>query len=244
MKVRRIASINKSTDVWFSTKAITNILSLRDVKRHYHVTYDSYDEAFIVWREKKGLPNIMFKEHSRGLHYYDPKKKAFSFVVTVEENMKPFSKRQIIAADKARTLLAGLGFPSEADYKWILRSNQVQECPVTTEDAMVASKIWGPDVPSLKGKTTRRTPPTVRTDIVEIPIEIRQLHRVVTLSIDVFFVNKIPFFITLSQKLMFTTVTHLENRKALTIFKSLKSIFYYYLQKEFHVLTINSDNDF
>ena len=38
MKVGRIASINKSTDVWFSTKAIANILSLRDVKRHYHVT--------------------------------------------------------------------------------------------------------------------------------------------------------------------------------------------------------------
>jgi len=166
------------------------------------------------------------------------------FVVTVEENMKPFSKRQIVAADKARTLLAGLGFPSEADYKWILRLNQVQECPVTTEDAMVASKIWGPDVPSLKGKTTHRTPPTVRTDIVEIPIEICQLHWIVTLSIDVFFVNKIPFFITLSQKLMFTTVTHLENRKAPTIFKSLKSIFYYYLQKGFHVLTINGDNDF
>jgi len=68
MKVGKIASINKSTDVWFSTKAITNILSLRDVKRHYHVTYDSYNEAFIVWREKKGLPNIVFREHSSGLH--------------------------------------------------------------------------------------------------------------------------------------------------------------------------------
>ena len=79
---------------------------------------------------------------------------------------------------------------------------------------------------------------------MEIPIEIRQLHRIVTLSIDVFFVNKIPFFITLSQKLMFTTVTHLENLKAPTIFKSLKSIFYYYLQKGFHVLTINGNNDF
>jgi hypothetical protein len=43
---------------------------------------------------------------------------------------------------------------------------------------------------------------------------------------------------------MFTTVTHLENCKAPTIFKSLKSIFYYYLQKGFHVLTINGDNDF
>jgi hypothetical protein len=69
MQVGKIASINKSTDVWFSLKAITNILSLHDVKRHYHVAYNSYDEAFIVWREKKGLPSMVFKEHSSGLRY-------------------------------------------------------------------------------------------------------------------------------------------------------------------------------
>ena len=195
MQVGHVASINKTTEVWFSIKAITNILSLQDVKRHYHMTYNSYDGAFIVWREKQGLPNMMFKEHSSGLHFYDPTHDAFSFVVTVEENMKPFSKRQIILAGKARSLLAGLAFPSEPDYKWILQSNQVQECPVTAEDAVVANKIWGPDVPLLKGKTTRKTPPTVPTDIVEVPVEIRELHRMVMMSIDVFFVNKIPFLL-------------------------------------------------
>ncbi len=59
MKVTQVASISKSTDVWFSKKAITNILALKDVKRQYHVTYDSYDASFIVWREEKGLPNMI-----------------------------------------------------------------------------------------------------------------------------------------------------------------------------------------
>jgi hypothetical protein len=120
MEVQQVALINKSTDVWFSRKAITNILSLKDVKQHYHVTYDSYDDAFIVWREDRGLPNMVFKEHTSGLHFYDPRHDAFSFVVTVAENMKPFSKQQSVSAEKARTLLAGMGFPSESDYKWIL----------------------------------------------------------------------------------------------------------------------------
>ena len=68
------------------------------------------------------------------LHFYDPKPKRaeFSFVVTVGEKMKAFSKRRIVAAEKkARSLYAGLGYPSLADYKWILKLNQIQECPVS-----------------------------------------------------------------------------------------------------------------
>ncbi len=39
MKINKVALINKhNTDVWFSSDAITNILSLKDVKQHYHVT--------------------------------------------------------------------------------------------------------------------------------------------------------------------------------------------------------------
>ncbi len=157
MTVHQVASIGKKAEVWFLKDAITNILSIKDVMKSYRITYDSYDKAFIVWREERNLPNMIFRMHSSSLHYFDPRKEDFSFVVTVEENMKPFSKRQIIAAEKARTLLAGMAFPSDHDYKWILRSNQVQECPVTPEDARIADKIWGPDVPSLKGKTTRKT---------------------------------------------------------------------------------------
>ena len=244
MTVHEVASIGKKTEVWFSRDAITNILSVKDVMKSYRITYDSYDKAFIVWREERNLPNMVFRMHSSGLHFFDPRKNEFSFVVTVEDNMKPFSKRQIIAAEKARTLLAGMAFPSDLDYKWILRSNQVQECPITPEDARIADKIWGPNVPSLKGKTTRKTPPAVPSDIVEIPMEIRQLHRNVTISIDIFFVNKIPFFLTLSRKICFTTVTHLSNRKTATIFAAFKSIFTYYLQKGFQIVTVTADNEF
>jgi hypothetical protein len=38
----------------------------------------------------------------------------------------------------------------------------------------------------------------VRQDVIEIPKEIWELHKDVTLAIDIFFVNKIPFFITYS----------------------------------------------
>ena len=245
MKVHKKACIGKNkAQVWFSTRAITNILSLKDCIMSYHVTYDSYDQTFIVWRDEQGLPNMVFRMHHSGLHYYDPRREEFSFVVTVEDNMKLFSKRQIVGAEKARTLQAGLAFPTNTDLTWILKSKQVAECPVTTEDADAANKIWGPSVPSLKGKTTRKTPPHVLTDMVAISTEIRELHHIVTISFDIFFINKVPFFITLSRKICFTTVTHLANRKIPTIFAAFKSIFMLYLQKGFQILTVMADNEF
>jgi hypothetical protein len=112
------------------------------------------------------------------------------------------------------------------------------------EDAMVAYKVWGPSVATLKGKTVRKRPEPIKTDIVSIPKEIRELHKEVTLTIDIFFVNKIPFFLTLSRVLYFTTVTHLPDRSLDQIFKALKGIFYYYLQQGFRVTLITGDGEF
>jgi hypothetical protein len=112
------------------------------------------------------------------------------------------------------------------------------------EDAMVAYKIWGPSVAALKGKTVRKKPELIKTDIVSIPKEIHELHKEVTLTIDIFFVNNVPFFVTLSRVLYFTTVTQLPDMSLGQIFKALKGIFYYYLQQGFCVTFIMGDGEF
>ena len=69
MEVNKVASTGKGKpDIWFSTKAITNILSLKEVIKSYRVTYDSYNKAFIVYQQGHGLPNMIFKMHNCGLH--------------------------------------------------------------------------------------------------------------------------------------------------------------------------------
>ncbi len=65
-----------------------------------------------------------------------------------------------------------------------------------------------------------------------------------TLTIDIFFVNKIPFFVTLSQVLYFMTVTHLPDRSLGETFKALKGVFYYYIQQGFRVTFITGDGEF
>jgi hypothetical protein len=59
---------------WFSTRAITNIIALCNLIDQYRVTYDSDDLMFAVHRESESKPNMEFKMHKIGLHYYDPRK--------------------------------------------------------------------------------------------------------------------------------------------------------------------------
>ena len=105
-------------------------------------------------------------------------------------------------------------------------------------------KIWGPNIAALKRKTARSTPKHVMTDLVKIPVEIQDLHKFITISIDVFYVNKIIFFITLSRKICFTTVMHLSNPKTETIFKAFEGIFKYNFQRGFQLMVVTGDGGF
>jgi hypothetical protein len=69
---------------------------------------------------------------------------------------------------------------------WALQSNMIKDCPLTAKDMKTATKVWGRNIAMLKGKTVRTTPPMVRHDVIEIPKEIRELHKLVTLAIDIF----------------------------------------------------------
>jgi hypothetical protein len=111
------------TPVWYSKHAITNILALSNVIKQYRVTYDSDEQMFVVHRESANKPDMEFRMHESGLHYYDPHNDEFTFVNTVSGNKEGFTQRQIKGAEVARTLYATLSYPSWKDFKWVIQSN-------------------------------------------------------------------------------------------------------------------------
>ena len=61
----------------------------------------------------------------------------------------------------ARNIYHMVGAITFINLKMMIRQNIIQNFPVTVEDIEIAEKIFGPDVSTLKVKTTRQRPKVV-----------------------------------------------------------------------------------
>ena len=68
----------------------------------------------------------------------------------------------------------------------MIRENQLQNCPITVDDANHALKIYGPDIAALRGKTTRTTPVHVPSDQIR-PFRLKFWMHTRTLHCDLIF---------------------------------------------------------
>ena len=56
--------------------------------------------------------------------------------------------------------------------KTMIRQNIIHNSPVTVEDTEIEEKIFGPDLSTLKERTTRQRPKFVVDNFIEIPREL------------------------------------------------------------------------
>ena len=92
------------------------------------------------------------------------------------------------------------------------------------------TKINGKYIHALKGKTTRSKPKQVVIDYMEIPKSILECNKNITLSIDIMYVNKIPFVTTISRHVKFTTVEAIQKRTKAQLSENIKNVVAIYTQ--------------
>ena len=235
-------------EVWYDPSGIANIVSLAQVVKKYHVSYDSLDNVFIVTKPDGTV--YKFVQAASGLYYYDlaragPNKRAgVALVETVAAKKSNYTREDYSRAIVARELQIKIGRPSVKHFIRIVSSNQLPNCPVTREDILAAEDIFGPDIGCLKGKTTRTRPHKVRSMVLPLPPTIMDRYRNVTLCADVMHVNGIPMMVTLSRNIKFGTVEALPSRSEPNLINCLVSVARVYKQRGFRATILLIDGEF
>ena len=130
------------------------------------------------------------------------------------------------------------------DFKLLVEYDMLKNNPIALEDTNIAEKVFGPDMSSLKGKSTRKKPIPVVTDYLEIPDHIVENHREVILEVDAIFVNKIPFLMSYSQNLKGKTCSFIKNRTKAVVYEALDLIFVFYHKAGYRVIEVRADPEF
>ena len=132
---------------------------------------------------------------------------------TGNENESEYSARRISDAKRARELYSKVGFPSNKDFKSLIKNNMILKCPVISDDAERANTIYCSSIATLEVKTTRTKSKPVVTDYVDVPPAVLDSNKDITLSADILFFNCIPFYETISRHIKFNTVEDIPSRK-------------------------------
>ena len=136
----------------------------------YCVTYESDYETFIVHQEASALPDMKLRMHKSGLHlFYSEDINNLVIMNTAEENMKSFTKRDVEGSKAARKLYDKLLYRSRAEFKWLIKSNQIKNCDVSVWNIDTAQDIWRMDISALKVNTVQGKPTVVALDRIKIP---------------------------------------------------------------------------
>eukprot|EP00978_Attheya_sp_CCMP212_P000843 scaffold1766_cov39-Attheya_sp.AAC.3 len=130
------------------------------------------------------------------------------------------------------------------NFKSLLRMNIIKNCPVTTEDVNIAEKIFGPDVSSLKGKSTRRKPKPVRKDLIEIPKELLLKHHDIELCMDTMYVNECGMLTAVDRTIKFRSLVPMDTRQQKEYYRALDQILRYYNNAGFRITEIHCDGEY
>lgn len=148
-------------------------------------------------------------------------------IETVENLQQKLTKRELNAADQARRLCVIMGRPPEESFEWMIIRGKIINNPITITDFRNANKVYGKDLGSVKGKTTRKKAPHVIIEPSDGPEE----KQFIVLSVDVMYLMGMHFLITVTRDVRFITSTILMDRKKRTVWNALRHVMNVYKNK-------------
>jgi hypothetical protein len=208
--------------VWYHPTGIANILSLARVREAgYIVTYSSKDGNVFTVTKPDGIARV-FKQSEKGLFYLDTRLDRnvdATFVTTVANKEYKYSHRDHSQAVLARKDQRIIGRPSTPQFLSILRNNLLLNCPIRAHDAMAAY-------------------------ITEIPPHIFERYQNVIVAVDIMYINRTTFLVTISRNIHFATSEMINDLRHTTIMKAIQQVLNVYRVRNFKVTHLLADGQF
>ena len=241
-------------EVWYNPESMLNIMSFKDVRKHFRITIDTDVENTVNVHLKCGKV-LKFEEVESGLYLLrsnnesNKKVSAYSYLTLVKANKSQFTTREVKRADAARSFRKYLGYPGYKRFFRLLEVNHFRNCPLTVDDAKRALHIYGPGIESIKGKRVRKRPQKIEDRVmIYIPDTIKELHPYVQLSVGYFFVQGVAFLHSISRGYTYRTVEHHNSYnkkyKNADMSKGIKKCINMYHKIGLTVTQLNADNEF
>ena len=213
----QVATLPGFGTVYFHPQWGVNIISVTTCNdRAVRFAWNQSEKTFMV-TFKNGIDHYFGPINRLFACNFTPLRKASVDVVTVADNKRAFTDREINEADAAFTFMKRLGFPSVENA--VRAANTSIKCPVSAEHIRQAYDIYGKNVSVTKGKPVSKKPSKIRTERLPTSLNIERRQ---TLSVDLMMVAGISFLLSISNPLGLAMTTVLGKGKGHKIKEAIR----------------------
>ena len=134
--------------------------------------------------------------------------------------------------------------PSLKDLKAMIRMNLIHNNSITTKDISLAEKVYGPDVGTRKEKSTRQHPNHVTDISIELPDELMDIQKEVTVLLDGMEINSVKFITTIAHDLYYCMAQYISDSVKSQYTRVLDELYGIYKKGGFTLVEIHCNNEF
>ena len=159
---------------------------------------------------------------------------------TVEDVERVYTSSEVKMAREAKELFARMAFPSIKGLISLLRKGKIRNCKVTPRDVLNSVAIYGPDLAAVRGRSVRSRRHSVQTNPGGASFV---CDEEVDLYIDIMFVNRVMFLVTVGAPMRYIMVTHLFSKSRTSLERALNSHVAKYKRQGFVVKNMFCDGE-
>ena len=146
LHTKKMGTLQGYGDVWYHPEALTNIISFAKARGNgYKVNYDDLKDKFniqnnnsnITFRRQENLYVTSLKDVTNKMD----KRHGIQLLNTIAELKSHYTKKEYDNALKAQETYQKLGYPSIQDFKDLIKSGMIKNCPVNIKDIMLEKLV-------------------------------------------------------------------------------------------------------